>query len=54
MKGDRKNQERNIVTFKNQTYNHTCEEYIQTEHLGPVSRKILLNLIQSIVLVLVN
>ena len=54
MKGDRKNQERNTVTFKNQTGNHTCEEYVRTDHLGLVPRTILLNLIQSIVLVLVN
>ena len=54
MKGDQKNQEGNTVTFKNQTCNHTCEEYIRTDHLEPVPRTILLNLIQSIVLVLVN
>ena len=46
--GGQKNQERNTVAIKNQTCNHTCEEYIRTNIVGPVSRMIFLNLIQSI------
>ena len=46
--GGRKNQERNTVAIKNQTCNHTCEEYIRTNIVGPVPRMIFLNLFQSI------
>ena len=52
MNGGRKNQERNIVAIKNLTCNYTCEEYIRTDLLGPMSRTIFLNLIQSISLLL--
>ena len=47
-KGDRKIKEGNIVAIKNQTYNHTCEECIRIELLGPVPRMIFLNLIQHV------
>ena len=39
---------RNTVAIKNQTCNHTCEEYIRIDLLGPMSRMVFLNLIQSV------
>ena len=39
---------RNTVVIKNQTCNHTCEEYIRIDLLGPMSRMVFLNLIQSV------
>ena len=47
-KGDRKIKEGNTVAIKNQTYNHTCEEYIRIDLLRPVLRTVFLNLIQSV------
>ena len=46
--GDRKKEERNTVAIKNQTCNHTCEEYIRIDLLGPMPRTIFPNLIQSV------
>ena len=46
--GDQKKEERNTIAIKNQTYNHTCEEYIRIDLLEPVPRMIFLNLIQSL------
>ena len=48
MNGGSKKKERNTVTIKNQTCNHTCEDYIRIDLLGPVPRTIFLNLIQFI------
>ena len=48
MNGDPKKEERNIVAINNQTCNPTCEEYIRIDLLGPMSRTIFLNLIQSV------
>ena len=45
---DRKIKEGNTVAIKNQTCNHTCEEYIRIDLLELVLRMILLNLIQSV------
>ena len=48
MNGGSKKKERNTVTIKNQTCNHTCEDYIRIELLERVPRTIFLNLIQFI------
>ena len=45
---DQKIKKENTVAIKNQTCNHTCEEYIRIDLLGPVPRTIFLNLIQSV------